>query len=128
MKLCKLILMKRCWLHFLSAKAELSTTREELESRSNELSHIKSELQTANDQLAEVKAELGEEKKVNAHLRLENSSLRKRVVSEQTLSNNDKMVKYYTRLPSFDLLKAIYERGQQTCSLFSLMIVVFRCS
>jgi len=64
-------------------------------------------LQTANDQLAEVKAKLAEEKK--AHLRLENSSLSKRVVSEQMLSNNDKMVKYYTGLPSFDLLKAIYE-------------------
>jgi len=95
--------------HLLQLEAELSTTREELESRSNELSHVKSELQTENDQLAEVKAELAEEKKVNAHLRSENSSLSKRVVSEQTLSNNDKMVKYYTGLPSFDLLKAIYE-------------------
>ena len=86
--------------HLLQLEAELSTTRKDLDSTSNELLHIKSELQTENDQLAEVKAELAEKKKVNAHLRSENSSLSKRVVSEQTLSNNEKMVKYYTGLPS----------------------------
>ena len=86
-------------------EAELSSTREELAKTSDELSQVKSELQTTNDQLAEAQAELAEEKKVNVQLQSENSEL---VVSEQILSEDDKMVKYYTGLPSYDLLKAIY--------------------
>ena len=93
----------------LQVEAELSSTKQELAKTSNELSQVKSELLAANDQLAVVKAELTEEKKVNARLMSENSSLSKRVVSEQSLSEDDKMVKYYTGLPSFDLLNAIYE-------------------
>ena len=93
----------------LQVEAELFSTKQELAKTSNELSQVKSELLAANDQLAVVKAELTEEKNVNARLMSENSSLSKRVVSEQSLSEDDKMVKYYTGLPSFDLLNAIYE-------------------
>ena len=93
----------------LQVEAELSSTKQELAKTSNELSQVKSELLATNDQIAVVKAELTEEKKVNARLMSENSSLSKRVVSEQSLSEDDKMVKYYTGLPSFDLLNAISE-------------------
>ena len=39
----------------------------------------------------------------------ENDKLRRRVVSESSLSDNDKAVKYYTGLPTYVLLKCVFD-------------------
>jgi len=93
----------------LQAEVMLSITREELVKTSDELSQVKSQLTATNEHLAKAQEELAEVKKENTRLQSENSRLCKRVVSEQVLRKDEKMVKYYTGLPSYDLLKAICE-------------------
>lgn len=91
-------------------------TSEELTAKTGELLQIKSQLLATNDQLTETKKQVTEAKselanmqKMHAQLQLENSELNKKVISEEMLSKDDKMVKYYTGLPSYELLKTIYE-------------------
>ena len=55
--------------------------------------------------LSEVKNELSVLQKKHDRLNSENVKLRSRVVSESSLSDDDKAVKYYTGLPSYILLK-----------------------
>jgi len=58
-------------------RSYVSNARKELANKSYELSLVKSELQATNDQLAETNSELAEEKKMNAKLMSENSSISK---------------------------------------------------
>jgi len=74
--------MKKYCMHLLNTSYNLkhsyvSDARKELANKLYKLSQVKSELQATNDQLAETKAELAEEKKMNAKLISENSSISK---------------------------------------------------
>ena len=65
-------------------------------------------LQTKTE-LSVVKNELSLLQKKHDKLNSENVKLRNRVVSENSLSDDDKVVKYYTGLSSFLLLKCIFD-------------------
>ena len=44
-----------------------------------------------------------------ATLHSKNVKLSSKIISEELLVDNDKMVKYYTGLPSYEVLKAIFD-------------------
>ena len=91
------------------ATKRLSQVEALLGEKAEELSQVKSQLSVTSNQLEETKAELEKMQKANTQLRSENSSFSKKVISDEFLRNDDKAVKYYTGLPSYELLKAIYD-------------------
>jgi len=56
-----------------------------------------------------VKDEIPLLKKKNDKLNLANEKLHGRVISERSLNNNDKATKYCTGLPSYEMLKCIFD-------------------
>ena len=60
-------------------------------------------------ELAEVKKQYCKALDDNSQLSITVSSLSKHIISEDSLKSDDKMVKYYTGLPSYVLFKAIFD-------------------
>ena len=139
---------KDCESKLLEATKQLSSTEyllskatEQLAEATDQLSYTKSQLLTANNQLVEAK-------ELPAEAKLESSTMQKKcttlysryimklstkVITEDLLAKNDKMVKYYTGLPSYEVLKAVYDLviigipstlSASSCSLFQQFLIV----
>ena len=86
----------------LEARTLLAEARQQKTEVEEQLTQIKTEL-------AEAKDEISRLQKKNDKLNSENVKLQSRVISERFLSNDDKAVKYYTGLSSYEMLKCIFD-------------------
>ena len=137
-----------CTEHLLSEATEqlsctehlLSEATERLAETTDQLTYTKSQLLTTNNKLAETKELLAEAKLESSSMQKKCTTLYSRymklstkVISEDLLAQDDKMVKYYTGLPSYEVLKAVYNLvvigipstfSASSCSLFQQFLTV----
>ena len=90
-------------------KKQLTETKGQLSERNDHVTETEKQLAESKEQLTEAKEELATVKKQHDKLYSENSKLSTQVITEKILADDNKMVKYYTGLPLYELLKTIFE-------------------
>jgi len=87
--------------------AELSEARKLLAETMQQKSEAEQQLSQIKSELADAKDEISFLRKQNDKLSSENVKLHGRIISDSPMRNDDKAVKYYTGLPSYEMLKCI---------------------
>ena len=117
----------------LKTAHDLSETKKQLSETNDHVTETEKQLAESEEQLMEAKEELATVKKQHDKLHSENSKLSTQVITEKLLADDDKMVKYYTGLPSYELLKTIFEFVTiglpsrfftSSCSVFEQFVIV----
>jgi len=88
---------------------ELSEARKLLAETMQQKSEAEQQLSQVKTELVDAKDEISFLRKKNDKLNSENVKLHGRIISDSSLRNDDKAVKYYTGLLSYEMLKCIFD-------------------
>ena len=121
--------------HDLSeTKKQLIEIEGQLSETNDHVTETEKQLAESKEQLTEAKEELPTVKNMTIKLHSENSKLSTQVITEKLLADDEKMVKYHTGLPSYELLKTIFEFVTiglpsrffpSSCSVFEQFVIVY---